>query len=109
MTLALLCPGQGTQHAGMFALTAAAPEAAPVFAAATALLDEDPRRLVRRADAATLHGNRMAQVLCGTQQLAAFLALRGALGGGWSWPATASARCPPGAAPGCCRRNGCYR
>ncbi|SUE62602.1 acyltransferase domain-containing protein [Roseomonas gilardii] len=81
MTLALLCPGQGTQHAGMFALTGAAPEAAPVFAAATALLGEDPRHLVQRADAATLHGNRMAQILCGTQQLAAFLALRGALGG----------------------------
>lgn len=81
MTLALLCPGQGTQHAGMFALTGAAPEAAPVFASATALLGEDPRRLVQQADASTLHGNRVAQILCGTQQLAAFLALREALGG----------------------------
>ncbi len=48
MTIAILCSGQGTQHRDMFALTAEAPEAAAVFAAATQALDgRDPRAIVR--------------------------------------------------------------
>ncbi len=73
--LALLCSGQGFQHAGMFALTRDAEAAAPVFAAATNALDgRDPRRLVED-DAVDIHGNAVAQVLCCTQALAAAAAL----------------------------------
>jgi [acyl-carrier-protein] S-malonyltransferase len=80
MTLAILCPGQGTQHRDMFALTGEAPAAADVFAAATrALGGTDPRELVRTEDAA-MHTNAVGQVLCCTQALAAFLALRDAIG-----------------------------
>ena len=43
MTLALLLSGQGNQHPAMFALTADAPAAADVFAAATRALGRDPR------------------------------------------------------------------
>lgn len=71
MSLALLCSGQGHQHAGMFALTGAVPEAEPVFTAAAGLLGQDPRRLVKAAGEGMLHANRTAQVLCVTQALAA--------------------------------------
>ena len=43
MTLALLCTGQGHQHAEMFRLTSDVPEAQPLFDAAHALLGWDPR------------------------------------------------------------------
>ena len=73
--LALLCSGQGFQHPAMFALTGDAEAAAPVFAAATAALGgRDPRRLVED-EAADLHDNAVAQVLCCTQALAAAAAL----------------------------------
>lgn len=69
--IAILCSGQGAQAAGMFDLIGAAPEAAPVFAAARRVLDgRDPRDLVRRASPAELHANRAAQILCCTQALA---------------------------------------
>lgn len=76
MTLALLCSGQGHQHRAMFALTGAAPEAEPVFAAASRVLGRDPRRLVEETDAGALHANRTGQILCCTQALAAVAALR---------------------------------
>ncbi len=79
MTLTLLCSGQGNQHPAMFALTADAPAAAPVFAAATRLLGHDPRRLVQDARA-DLHANAAGQVLCCTQALAAVAALGDRLG-----------------------------
>ena len=80
MTLALLCSGQGHQHPDMFALTADAAEAAPVFAAAARALDgRDPRELVHDAGA-NLHANALGQVLCCTQALAAHAALRSSLG-----------------------------
>ncbi len=80
MTLALLCSGQGHQHPDMFALTADAPAAAPVFAAATRALDgRDARRLVREPGV-DLHTNALGQVLCCTQALAAHAALRPAFG-----------------------------
>ncbi|WP_374306182.1 acyltransferase domain-containing protein [Methylocella sp.] len=79
MTIAILCSGQGTQHRDMFALTADAPQAQPVFAAATKALGEDPRDFAREADEAAPHANRAGQILCVTQALAAFAALREAL------------------------------
>jgi len=76
MTLAILCSGQGAQHKDMFALTADAPEAAPVFAAAARALGADPRDFVRTREEAALHVNAVGQILCVTQALAGFAALR---------------------------------
>ncbi|MCJ2080834.1 hypothetical protein [Methylobacterium sp. J-090] len=70
MTLALLCSGQGLQSPDLFALTAEAPAAAPVFAAATERLGRDPRRLTAEADPASLYANRVGQILCVTEALA---------------------------------------
>lgn len=82
MSLALLCSGQGQQHADMFALTADAPESAPLFEHATQLLGGiDPRVLVREADADSLHRNRFGQILCSLQALAAAAVLRSVLPG----------------------------
>jgi [acyl-carrier-protein] S-malonyltransferase len=75
MSLAILCSGQGTQHKDMFALTADAPEAASVFAAAAHALGVDPRAFVREKDAAALQTNAAGQILCVAQALAAFAAL----------------------------------
>jgi [acyl-carrier-protein] S-malonyltransferase len=78
--LAILCSGQGRQQDGMFALTGDAPEAAGLFDHAKGLLGgHDPRELVRDADSATLHHNRVGQILCTLQALAAAAALRAAL------------------------------
>lgn len=77
MTLALLCSGQGHQHAGMFDLIRDAPGTAALFAHATDLLGgQDPRDLVCSGDTAMLHRNRTAQILCVLQGLAAAAALR---------------------------------
>ncbi len=80
MTLAILCSGQGTQHEAMFALTAEAPEAGGVFAAAQEALGSDPRRFIREADEGETHVNVAGQILCATQALAAFAALKDAFG-----------------------------
>jgi [acyl-carrier-protein] S-malonyltransferase len=70
---AILCSGQGAQSATMFALLADAPAAAPVFAAATSVLGgTDPRDLVQRASDATIHTDKIAQILCVTQAMAAW-------------------------------------
>lgn len=75
--LAILCSGQGTQHAGMFDLVAQAPEARPILEAARAVLGGvDPGQFVREADAASLFSNRTGQVLCCTQALAAWAVIR---------------------------------
>ena len=79
MTLAILCSGQGGQHAGMFDLTGAAPAAAGLFAEATRLLGHDPRDWVRSASVEELHVNRTAQLLCTLQALSAAAALGDAL------------------------------
>ena len=80
MTLALLCSGQGRQHADMFALTAGAAAAAPVFAAATRTLGgRHPLDLLVQGDEA-IHANMTGQILCCTQALAAHAALREAIG-----------------------------
>ena len=76
MKLAILCSGQGAQHKDMFALTAQAPEAAGVFAAAAGALGMDPRDFVRESDDAALHANAAGQILCVTQALAGFAALQ---------------------------------
>ena len=83
MTLAVLCSGQGPQHSNMFALTGEAPEAANLFAHATTLLGgRDPREMVQTDPDDTLHQNRVGQILCTLQVLAAMAALRA------SWPRT---------------------
>jgi [acyl-carrier-protein] S-malonyltransferase len=79
MTLAILCSGQGGQHAGMFALTGACPGAQALFAQATKLLGHDPRSWVSSVEAAALHANRTAQLLCVLQTLCTAAALEDAL------------------------------
>ena len=70
--VAVLCSGQGAQGPDMFALTAEAPAAAEIFAAATEALGTDPRMLVREG---AIHANKAGQILCCTQALAASAAL----------------------------------
>ena len=79
MTLAILCSGQGGQHAGMFALTGTCPAAQALFAQAATLLGHDPRSWVGSAEAAELRANRTAQLLCVLQALCAAAALEDAL------------------------------
>lgn len=80
--IAILCSGQGTQHAGMFDVTGSFPDAQPIFETARAALDDkDPRQLVHEADPATLFSNRVGQVLCCTQALAAWTLIRDRLSG----------------------------
>ena len=79
MTLALLCSGQGLQHARMFAMTGDAPAAASLFEHATTLLGADPRELVQTATPEALHANRTGQILCALQALAAVAAVRDAM------------------------------
>ena len=74
--IAILCSGQGTQHAGMFDLVAQAPEAQPILEAVADVLGKEPRQFVQEADAATLFSNRIGQVLCCTQALAAWAIIR---------------------------------
>src|SRR5258708_10306241 len=81
MTLAVLCTGQGPQRSNMFALTGDAPEAANLFAHTVTLLGgRDPREMVQTDPDDTLHQNRVGQILCTLQALAATATLRGA------WP-----------------------
>jgi [acyl-carrier-protein] S-malonyltransferase len=78
--IALLCSGQGYQGAQMFDLLADAPEADPVFKRGRLILGgQDPRELVRRATNTTLHTNKVGQILCCTQALAAWAVLRSRL------------------------------
>jgi [acyl-carrier-protein] S-malonyltransferase len=79
MTLAILCSGQGGQHAGMFALTGPCPAAHALFAQAAALLGHDPRSWVSGVEATALHANRTAQLLCVLQSLSMAAALEDAL------------------------------
>src|SRR5271163_3660894 len=73
---AVLCSGQGYQGADMFNLLADAPEASPVFEAAKFVLDgKDPRQLVREASNDELHADKVGQILCCTQAMAAWAVL----------------------------------
>ena len=77
MTLAILCSGQGAQHAGMFALTRDFPAAKPLFAFAAALLGYNPGDASFPAE--NLLRNRDAQVLCTLAPLCVVAALGDAL------------------------------
>jgi [acyl-carrier-protein] S-malonyltransferase len=74
--IAILCSCQGYQGADMFDLLADAPEAGPVFKAAKFVLDgTDPRQLVREASKEALHADKVGQILCCTQAIAAWAVL----------------------------------
>jgi [acyl-carrier-protein] S-malonyltransferase len=74
--MAILCSGQGYQGAGMFDLLADAPGASPVFEAAKFVLDgKGPRQLVREASNNDLHADKIGQILCCTQAMAAWAVL----------------------------------
>lgn len=82
MTLTLLCSGQGSQHSEMFGLTGDAPEANDLFAHATSVLGgRDPRNIVQTENSGFLHHDRVGQILCALQALAAVAALRQRLPG----------------------------
>jgi [acyl-carrier-protein] S-malonyltransferase len=70
MTLAILCSGQGAQHANMFDLLEGAAAAQPVLAAAGAQMGRDIVPWVRTATPSQLRSNATAQLLCCTQALA---------------------------------------
>jgi [acyl-carrier-protein] S-malonyltransferase len=75
--IAILCSGQGYQRSDMFDLLADAPEATPIFKRARLILDgEDPRELVRRATNDALHLDKVGQILCCTQAIAAWAVVR---------------------------------
>jgi [acyl-carrier-protein] S-malonyltransferase len=76
MSLAILCSGQGGQHADMFRLTANEPAAAPIFSQANTVLGFDVRAWVTSAGDDMLYANRNAQVLCVLQALCVAAALR---------------------------------
>ena len=73
MTLAVLCPGQGAQHARMLDVMLRHAEARSIFDAAAAALDDDPRRWL--SDDVDLFANAFAQPLICTAQLAAWAVL----------------------------------
>ncbi|WP_213947357.1 malonate decarboxylase subunit epsilon [Luteibacter sp. dw_328] len=75
MRIALLCSGQGGQHAGMFELTKDAAEALDIFAMGATLFGEDPRRWVKTASEEAFRENRHAQRLCAIQTLTVAAAL----------------------------------
>ena len=73
---AVLCSGQGYQGAGMFDLLADAPEAVPVFKSAEFVLEgKDPRQLVHELGNDELHADKVGQILCCTQAMAAWAVL----------------------------------
>ena len=77
MTLAILCPGQGHQHAAMLDLAARDADARNVLGEATAELGVDLREWLREPD--RLFDNRIAQPMICAAQLATWRALRKAL------------------------------
>lgn len=74
-TVAILCSGQGGQHRKMFELVKDVEEAQPVFAAASEMLEQDPRKFVRDAELRRLYSDRNGQLLCCTQAMAVWAAL----------------------------------
>jgi [acyl-carrier-protein] S-malonyltransferase len=76
-SIALLCSGQGYQAADMFDLLANAPEADPVFKyGRLALGGADPREFVRRESSDVLHADKVGQLLCCIQAIAAWAVLK---------------------------------
>jgi len=80
VTLAILCSGQGLQHADMFRLTGEESSASFLFSHAEKLLGQDPRLFARTAGEAMFE-NRAGQVLCTVQSLAVHAVLEQALQG----------------------------
>jgi [acyl-carrier-protein] S-malonyltransferase len=76
--LAVLCPGQGGQHAAMLDLAVRSPRGAEVVARAAALLGRDPLARVREGGEG-LFANAEAQPLVCLAELATWAALREAL------------------------------
>ncbi len=74
--VAILCSGQGNQHREMFDLVKDVEEARPVFAAASEQLGRDIRSFVREAELGELYSDRNGQLLCCTQALAFWAALK---------------------------------
>jgi [acyl-carrier-protein] S-malonyltransferase len=77
MTFAVLCSGQGGQHAAMLDLIAGTPDAEDVLARAASVLGADVRTWLREPD--TLLTNRFAQPLICSTQLAIWAALEARL------------------------------
>lgn len=73
--VAILCSGQGAQHAGMFDLCRDSPLSEPIFSVAGELLGEDPRRFVVEAAPEELFADNTGQILCCTQALALWAVL----------------------------------
>jgi [acyl-carrier-protein] S-malonyltransferase len=76
--LAVLCPGQGAQHAAMLELAASSEAGAGVLREAAAVLGDDPVRLARGGGAALFSG-AVAQPLICAAELGTWAALRGVL------------------------------
>lgn len=74
MRLAILCPGQGSQHAGMFDLLAGSRAAEQVLEQTQAAFTLDWRRIVRSGE--NIFANRIAQPLLCAAELATWAALR---------------------------------
>ncbi|MFT8468880.1 MAG: acyltransferase domain-containing protein [Acetobacter syzygii] len=68
--LAILCSGQGGQHAGMFDMLANCPEAFPIFDDAARVLGQDPRVFVKQTGTDKLYTNKNGQILCCAMALA---------------------------------------
>jgi [acyl-carrier-protein] S-malonyltransferase len=77
MTFAVLCPGQGSQHAAMLDLACRDVEGLRVVDQAGESLEEDPRAWLTRGEA--IFGNAIAQPLICIAQLALWATLRAAL------------------------------
>jgi [acyl-carrier-protein] S-malonyltransferase len=77
MTLAVLCPGQGAQHPGLFDQLDAHAESARVIDDAARALGEDPRAWLKQGDA--IFRNAIAQPLICILQLAQWALLRSQL------------------------------
>ncbi|SNT23748.1 [acyl-carrier-protein] S-malonyltransferase [Noviherbaspirillum humi] len=73
--LAILCPGQGGQHAGMFDLALADVRAAEFVRRSLAMLDASPSLEAIQRGEADLFANRLAQPLVVAASLAAWMAL----------------------------------
>lgn len=76
MGLALLCPGQGAQHAGMFAMLTNDPAARRVIDVGSTMIGDDLAHLESSTLVGRLFDNVLAQPLICTATLAAWHALR---------------------------------
>lgn len=75
MSIALLCSGQGRQSRDMLAMFSGCASVEPILAKASALLGEDIQSFLALASEQQLFGNRVSQILCVTEALAAYAAL----------------------------------